>query len=161
VSAPIDPFTFRQLCGHFATGVAIVTALDAGGQPAGMTINSFASVSLDPPLVSFAIDHAATVFAELAQATHVTINILDAQHEALSRRFAAGLSERFDGVAWHLTAGGRVVLDGTLAQLYCERWHDLVAGDHTLFIGLVIGGAVAEHGRPLVHYRGGYGGIEA
>ena len=62
--AAIDPFAFRQLCGHFATGVAIVTALDADEQPAGMTINSFASVSLDPPLVSFAIDHAANVFAE-------------------------------------------------------------------------------------------------
>lgn len=152
----IDPDNFRRLCGRFATGVAIVTTLDADGLPAGMTANSFASVSLDPPLVSVAIDHAATIFPAMLDAARFVVNILEAQQEALSRRFADGLPDRFDGVGWRRTADEQVILDGTLAQLRCEKWAEVPAGDHTIFIGHVVGGEAAEHGHPLLHYRGGY-----
>lgn len=156
MTSSIDADNFRRLCGRFATGVAIVTTLDADGLPAGMTANSFASVSLDPPLVSVAIDHAATIFPAIRDATRFAVNILEAQQEALSRRFAEGLPDRFDGVGWQRTADDQVVLDGTLAHLRCEKWQEVPAGDHTIFIGRVIGGEAAEHGRPLLHYRGGY-----
>jgi flavin reductase (DIM6/NTAB) family NADH-FMN oxidoreductase RutF len=152
----IDPDNFRRLAGRFATGVAIVTTLDAEGLPAGMTANSFASVSLEPPLVSVAIDHAATIFPALLAARGFTVNVLEAQQEALSRRFAEGLPARFDGVGWRRGADDAVVLDGTLAHLRCEKWAEVAAGDHTIFIGRVTGGESAEHGRPLLHYRGGY-----
>ena len=156
MTSSIDPDNFRRLCGRFATGVAIVTTLDADGRPAGMTANSFASVSLDPPLVSVAIDHAAAIFPAMLAAARFTVNILEAQQEALSRRFAEGLSDRFDGVGWQRSAEAQVVLDGTLAHLRCERWAEVPAGDHTIFIGRVVGGEAADHGRPLLHYRGGY-----
>lgn len=152
----MDPFEFRQLCGRFATGITVLTALDSSGAPVGMTANSFASISLDPPLVSLAIDHAASIHQELLAAPHFTVNILEAHQEALSRRFASGLPDRFDGVGWHRGLADQVLLDGALAHLVCERWKTFEAGDHTILIGRVVGGQAAEHGRPLLYYRGGY-----
>lgn len=156
MTAAIDPDNFRRLCGRFATGVTIVTTIDADGFPCGITANSFASVSLDPPLVSVAIDHAATIYPAMRQATRFTVNILEAQQETLSRRFAEGLLDRFDGVGWRRTIDDQVILDGTLAHLCCEKQAEIAAGDHTIFIGRVTGGDAAEHGHPLLHYRGGY-----
>ncbi|HEY3933269.1 MAG TPA: flavin reductase family protein [Gemmatimonadales bacterium] len=153
---PIDPDNFRRLCGRFATGVAVVTTIDVRGCPAGMTANSFASVSLDPPLVSIAVDHAAEIHPAMLAATRFTVNILEASQEALSRRFAAGLADRFDGVGWERSGDNDVILAGTLAHLSCEVWGQVAAGDHTIFIGRVTGGDAADHGRPLLHYRGGY-----
>jgi flavin reductase (DIM6/NTAB) family NADH-FMN oxidoreductase RutF len=152
----MDSFDFRRLCGRFATGVTIVTAFDAKGLPVGMTANSFASVSLDPPLVSVAVDHAAAAHDALLAASRFTVNILESHQEALSRRFAAGLAERFEGVGWHEAEGGFVVLDGALAYLCCDRYAEYPAGDHTLFLGRALGGESADHGRPLLYYRGGY-----
>lgn len=146
---------FRALCGRFTTGVTIVTTLDAGGHPFGMTANSFASVSLDPPLISVAVDHAATLYPAMRAGSRFAVNILDAQQESLSRRFAESLDHRFDGVPWHRT-DDQVILDGTLAYLCCDKWAEVVAGDHTIFIGRVTGGDAAANGTPLVHYRGAY-----
>lgn len=153
----MDEFRFRDLCGRFATGVTIVTAFDADHQPAGMTVNSFSSVSLVPPLVAVAIDHAASAFAALRDASAWTVNILDSHQEALSRRFSATTHDRFEGVGWRRGPEGELLLDGVLAHLHCRRWRAVEAGDHTLLIGEVTGGDAAEHGRPLLYYRGGYG----
>lgn len=152
----MDPYQFRQLCGRFATGIAIVTTTDATGNPAGMTVNSFTSVSLDPPLVLVAIDRAATMHAVLAAASGWAVNILEAHQEALARRFAAGLPDRFEGVGWRPGPTGDVLLDGSLAQLWCTSEAAVPAGDHSVFLGRVVGGEAAEHGRPLLYYRGGY-----
>ncbi len=152
----MDEFRFRDLCGRFATGIAIVTAFDADGQPAGMTVNSFASVSLDPPLVSVAIDHAASAFDVLSAAERWTVNILESHQEVLSRRFASTNTKRFEGIGWRRGPDEELLLDGTLAHLVCTRWSMLEAGDHTVLIGRVTGGSAAEHGRPLLYYRGGY-----
>lgn len=156
MTSSIGPDDFRRLCGHFATGVTIVTTFDAAGAPCGMTANSFASVSLEPPLISVAVDHTATIYPAMLHALRFAVNVLDAQQEALSRRFADGLDDRFDGVGWQRSADDQVILAATLAHLRCEKWAEVPAGDHTIFIGRVTGGATAEHGRPLLHYRGGY-----
>ena len=157
----MDAYDFRQLCGRLATGIAVVTARDTAGRPAGMTVNSFASVSLDPPLVSIALDHAASMHGVLQASEQYTINILESHQEALSRRFASGQADRFEGIGFPPDANGRIVLDGTLAHLSCERVAAVPAGDHTIFIGRVVGGAAAEHGRPLLYYRGGYADPES
>lgn len=156
----IDQYLFRQLCGRFATGVTIVTARDERDQPVGMTINSFASVSLDPPLISIAVDHIATMHPALTGSSRFVVNILEAHQESLSRRFASGVSDRFDGVGWRPSAAGDVLLDGALAQLHCEKLTAFPAGDHTIFVARVVGGTAGEHGRPLLYYRGGYADIE-
>ena len=152
----LDPDNFRRLCGRFATGVAIVTTFDPEGRPAGMTASSFASVSLGPPLVSVAIDRAATILPAMLAASHFTVNILEARQEALSRRFAEGLADRFDGIGWHREGEAWLVMNDTLAHLLLEKWAEVAAGDHTIFIGRVVGGESAAQGRPLLHYRGGY-----
>jgi 3-hydroxy-9,10-secoandrosta-1,3,5(10)-triene-9,17-dione monooxygenase reductase component len=152
----MTPDMFRHLAGHFATGVTIITTLDANGNPCGMTANSFASVSLDPPLISIAVDHSATIFSAMLASRGFTVNILDASQEALSRRFAAGLDDRFEGVPWQRESDDQVIIAGTLAHLCCNKWAEIPAGDHTIFIGRVVDGGADEHRTPLVHYRGEY-----
>ncbi|MEP6591705.1 MAG: flavin reductase family protein [Gemmatimonadota bacterium] len=152
----MDPFEFRQLCGRFTTGITVITAPGAEGAPVGMTANSFASVSLDPPLISVAIELQASAHDALIGAARFAVNILESHQEALSRRFASGIPDRFEGVGWHRGMNEQVVIDGVLAHLICEQWGTLPAGDHTLLIGRVVGGAAADHGRPLLYYRGGY-----
>lgn len=151
----VDPAQFRQLCGHFATGVVIITASAPDGSPVGMTANSFASVSLDPPLISVNVDHAAEMHGVLHTAKGFVLNVLESGQEALSRRFAGNVSRRFDGVGYHTDDRGFLLIDGSLACIACVPHADFEAGDHTIFVGRVIGGTVAT-GRPLLYYRGGY-----
>lgn len=155
---PVDPPEFRQLLGRFATGVTIVTAVRPDGRPIGMTASSLASVSLQPPLVSLCIDREAEIHEVLRSAPRWAINILAADQEALSRRFAAPNDDRFDGIGYDTTSTGLVLLDGTLAHIECvpEAFHP--AGDHTIVVGRVTGGRT--HPRlPLLYYRGGYTGF--
>lgn len=154
----VDSAQFRELCGRFATGVVIVTAIDTDGSPAGMTANSFASVSLQPPLVSLNVDRAAEMHRVLAGTTRFAINILESTQEALSRRFAEPHLRRFDGIGYRAGPRGLPALDGALAVLDCERVQTVEAGDHTILIARVVGGETRE-GRPLLYYRGGYLGL--
>lgn len=152
----IDPDAFRELLGRFATGVSVVTVL-ADGHPAGMTASSLSSVSLHPPLLSVCIGHAATLHAALLVAPVFAVNILSDTQEEASRRFAGEHPDRFDGVGYHLSAGGLVLLDQAHAWIECERQALVEAGDHTVIIARVTGGAPgAGATRPLLYYRGGY-----
>ncbi len=151
----VDPAEFRQLCGHFATGVVVITAQDGEGTPAGMTANSFASVSLSPPLMSVNVDHAADMHSVMKKTDRFAINILASEQEAISRRFAGNLSRRFEGIGYRLDENGFILLDGVLATITCEAQASFETGDHTIFIGRIVGGGAAP-GRPLLYYRGGY-----
>lgn len=152
----VAPPEFRRLLGHFATGVTVVTLRRPDGRPAGMTASSLASVSLEPPLVSVGVGCDAEIHPLIRVAERWTVNILAHDQETLSRRFAETDIERFDGIGHAITPAGHVVLDGVLAHLECEPFASHSAGDHTLFLGRVVGGATRP-GRPLLYYRGGYG----
>jgi flavin reductase (DIM6/NTAB) family NADH-FMN oxidoreductase RutF len=154
----VDPARFRQLLGRFATGVTVITVDDPDGNPAGMTANTLVSVSLDPPLISVCIDHTADMHRTLGQATRFTVNILAADQEAISRRFAELGTRRFEGIGFSRTDRGGIVLDGVLAHLECERMAEYPTGDHSIYIGRVVGGSTRE-GEPLLYYRGGYAGL--
>jgi flavin reductase (DIM6/NTAB) family NADH-FMN oxidoreductase RutF len=154
----VDPPLFRQLLGRFATGVTVLTTRTPGGEPIGMTASSVASVSLDPPLVLASVDRRHDMHAALAAASHFVLNILAADQEALSRRFAADEPDRFQGVGFHPNKQGIAVLEGVVAHIDCEKQSAIPAGDHTVFMGLVVGGSVTER-RPLLYYRGGYAGL--
>jgi flavin reductase (DIM6/NTAB) family NADH-FMN oxidoreductase RutF len=154
----IGPAEFRQLLGRFATGVTVVTALDATGRPHGMTANSLSSISLEPPLILLAIEKIAMLHPVIIAVPHFVVNILADQQEALSRRFARKEDDRFDVIGYAPTPEGVPVLDGVLAHIECERWAMHEAGDHTIVIGRVTGGAVRD-GRPLGYFRGGYTGL--
>ena len=151
----IDPANFRQLLGRFATGVVVITTRRADGGPVGMTANSLASVSLQPPLVSICVEHEAEMRSALLAAPVFVINILASDQEAVSRRFAGLHDDRFDGIGYRLSPRGLVILEGSLAHLECERHAEFEAGDHTIFVGRVVEGGITE-GRPLIYYRGGY-----
>jgi flavin reductase (DIM6/NTAB) family NADH-FMN oxidoreductase RutF len=155
----VEPPQFRQLLGRFATGVTVVTARGPGGGPVGMTASSIASVSLDPPLLLVCVDRAHDMHAALEAGKHFVLNVLAADQEALSRRFAGDEENRFDGVGYKENRHGVPVLDGALAAIECVKENAVPGGDHTVFFGLVTGGAVTDR-RPLLYYRGGYAGLQ-
>ncbi len=154
----IDSFEFRQLLGHFATGVTILTVIAPDGRLLGMTANSLSSVSLQPPLLSVCVAHEAEMHDIILTAPEFVVNVLASQQEKLARRFADQHEDRFDGIGYHLNPEGLVVLDGVLAHIECRRQAVYPAGDHTIVVALVIGGAVND-GRPLLYFRGGYAAL--
>jgi flavin reductase (DIM6/NTAB) family NADH-FMN oxidoreductase RutF len=151
----VDPATFRNLLGRFATGVSVLTLQDPDGRPAGMTANSLASVSLQPPLLSVCVDRQTDLHDLIVAAPGFVVNVLESGQEALARRFAESHTDRFAGVGYRIGTGGEVLLDGTLAHIECRRHALYDGGDHSIVVGRVIGGATGE-GRPLLYYRGGY-----
>lgn len=154
----VDQAQFRQLLGRFATGVTVITARDAEGRPHGMTANSLASVSLEPPLILLSIDHEASMHGLLMTTAAFAVNILSSNQETVSRRFAQDREERFDGVGYQESPRGLILLDGALAHLECERVTTHEAGDHTILVGRVVAGN-ANEGRPLCYFRGGYASL--
>lgn len=123
-----------------------------------MTASSLASVSLHPPLVSVCIDHAAELHDTIVASREFVVNVLESAQEVLSRRFADPHEDRFEGVGYHRSPEGLVLLDGALAHIECERYATYPGGDHTIVIGRVTGGATGE-GRPLLYFRGGYAAL--
>lgn len=155
----IDPFEFRQLLGHFATGVTILTVVTPDGHPLGMTANSLSSVSLHPPLISVCVDREAEMHELILNTREFVVNVLASPQEALARRFADKYEDRFEGVGYHLSPEGLILLDGVLAHLECERQVNYPGGDHTIVLGRVVGGGTGD-GHPLLYYRGGYAALE-
>ena len=123
-----------------------------------MTASSLASVSLAPPLISVCVDHQAELHDAIVAAPVFVVNILESHQETLSRRFADRHEDRFEGVGYHRSPEGLVLLDGALAHIECHHFASYPTGDHTIIIGRVIGGTTGE-GRPLLYYRGGYGSL--
>ena len=153
----IEPTQLRQLLGCFPTGVAVITTRDAEGRPAGLTCNSFSSVSLQPPLVLFSLRNASRLLGAFTAADRFAINILSERQDTLSSRFASSrIEDKFDGVAWHAGAMGLPVIDDCLASFECSVYACHEAGDHTVFIGEVrhMGGGCGD--QALVFYKGAY-----
>lgn len=150
-----DPSTMRTVMGHFATGVAVITATHEG-EPVGLAANSFTSVSLDPPLVLFCAAHSSSTWPRIDAAGHYCVNILSEDAEQVCRVFASP-GDRFSQVAWHVGVTGAPVLDEALAYIDCEIQDTFDGGDHVIVVGRVIELGHREHGKPLVFYRGGYG----
>jgi flavin reductase (DIM6/NTAB) family NADH-FMN oxidoreductase RutF len=151
---PIDDARFRQAMGYFASGVTVVTTAVAG-ELYGMTVSSFSSLSLNPPLVLICIDKNVPSHDMIRDAGCFVVNILEKRQEHLSRRFATTANDKFKGVAWHSGQLGLPVLDNTLAAIECRLRNALDGGDHTIFIGEVVDSEIHE-GAPLLYYRRGY-----
>lgn len=151
----IAPADFRQVLGHFASGVTVVTTTDGEGRPTGLTASAFTSVSLDPPLILVCVDHKSQTYPWLLDRGRFAVNVLTVEQEALSRRFASTRLDKFDDIPHGLSAHGLPVIDGALAHLECTTVNTHVEGDHTIFVGLVEGAATCT-GDPLLYYRGRY-----
>jgi flavin reductase (DIM6/NTAB) family NADH-FMN oxidoreductase RutF len=151
----VDTWLYRRTCAQFATGITVVTTLDSDGHPHGMTVNSFSSVSLDPPLVLVSIDLHNAILGHFISSSWFAINILAEHQEDLSRRFSSPSENRFIDLKWHAGFAGTPLLDGVLAQLECSVVRTFEAGDHTILIGEVRG-AVHSEGKPLVYFDSAY-----
>jgi 3-hydroxy-9,10-secoandrosta-1,3,5(10)-triene-9,17-dione monooxygenase reductase component len=151
----IDASEYRDLIGHFPTGVAIVTCHGDDG-PTGLTTNAITSLSLDPLLVLVCFDNASRTLPAVRSAKRFAINVLRAGQEDLAAVFASKrvAREKFESVT-HTVAHGVPVLDDALAWIACELVELLPGGDHTIGIGSIIDGAASD-GEPLVFFRGSY-----
>ena len=150
-----DVARFKEVLGHFATGVVVVTATE-DGVPVGFTCQSFTSLSLDPPMVALAPGKSSTSWPRIAQVGTFCANILSEGQEALCRDFAVSGGDKFTGVGWRPAANGAPLLDGVLAWVECTLLIAHDAGDHELVVGRVDEMGV-NGGRPLLFYRGGFG----
>ncbi|MEU8616574.1 flavin reductase family protein [Streptomyces sp. NPDC048623] len=157
---PVDRGEFRRVLGHFASGVTIVTALDEDG-PAGFACQSFASLSLDPPLVAFMVARTSTTWPRIARAGRFCVNVLGADQGALCRAFAVSGADKFAGVTWTpAPSTGSPRLTGAPAWIDCEITAVHTGGDHLIVVGRVTALDATdgpEGGDPLLFHRGRFG----
>lgn len=152
---PIEKNELRRVMGHFATGVTVITSLRASGELHGLTANAFSSVSLVPPLLLVCVDKKAESYPCFEESKVFTVNILSAEQEALSRKFAVSGGNKFEGVSYRIGANGAPILDGSIAYLECKLSGSMDAGDHTVYLG-EIEQAETHEAKPLLFFRGGY-----
>jgi 3-hydroxy-9,10-secoandrosta-1,3,5(10)-triene-9,17-dione monooxygenase reductase component len=153
-----DMHAFREALGRFATGVAFVTATP-DGKPAGLIVNSLASVSLDPPLVAFCPARSSLTWQRMRRTGRFAVNVLEREHESFVRRAARAGADRFAGIDWELGPGGAPMLTGALATLECEVVAEHPAGDHWIVVGLVDGLRTSRVGQPLTFFAGAFGTV--
>ena len=146
---------FRRACGRFATGVTIASVFDPDGRPHGLTVSSFTSVSLTPPLVLICLGHEVTVLDHFRNATHFGINVLTEHQRELSERFARKGEDRFNGIVWKRGETGVPLIPGVLAAIECSVHQRILSGDHDIFVGLMVRAHLTE-GEPLIYYASRY-----
>lgn len=156
----VDPDTFRDALGRFASGVCVVTTASNGDAPAGVTISSFTSVSLDPPLVLFCIGRRSTSFEAFLACQAFAINLLSAPQEDISELFASQRPDKFAGTAWRAGRNGCPVLSGCLGTLECDTVAVHPGGDHFIVVGKVVRFTGASDNEPLLRFRGRYRRID-
>jgi flavin reductase (DIM6/NTAB) family NADH-FMN oxidoreductase RutF len=156
----IDSDRFRTVLGHLPTGVTVITAHTPDG-PAGMSSNSFTSVSLDPPLILFCPAKSSTTWPKIRDSGAFCVNIFAAHHEEASRKFARLGVDRFEGVSWHERPAGPA-LDDAVAWIECTIDAEHEAGDHLIVVGAVRRLEVRDGDvEPLVFFRGRYGSFSS
>lgn len=150
-----DATDYRRVLGHVPTSVAVVTANVRSG-PVGMTVGSFTSVSLDPPLVAFFVDRSSKTWPRLYEASHFGINILGNGHSALCQAFSRRAEDRFLDVDWKASARGVPLLDEAIVTLECTRFKVDLIGDHYQVVGQVEAMELRATDPPLIFLRGGF-----
>jgi 3-hydroxy-9,10-secoandrosta-1,3,5(10)-triene-9,17-dione monooxygenase reductase component len=155
-AAPVfDTKSYRRALGCFATGVTIITTRRPNGDCVGLTVNSFNSVSLDPPLILWSLSLYSQNLPAFQEASHFAVNILAADQVHLSNRFATSRPDKFDGVQFTFGAGGAPLIEGCAAYLECLQQYRHYGGDHIIFIGRVVDFVSTER-EPLVFCGGDY-----
>lgn len=157
---PIDGRTFRRVCGLFVTGVTVITT-GVDGRAAGTTVNSFTSVSLEPPLVLFCLHKRSRLHDVLRSSGGFAVNFLAGRQESLARAFAGRETADFRDVAHHRSGQGAPILSEALAFLACRTVDEFAGGDHAIILGEVVELGVPRAGRePLIFFEGSFGALE-
>lgn len=154
----IDQAHFRQVLGHFPTGVTVVTGMDGEG-PVGLAVGSFFSLSMEPPLVGFGVGKSSNSWARMAETGSFCVNILGDDQEDVCRVFATSAEDKFSSIGWKPAETGSPLIDGVLAWIDCDLDAVHEGGDHQIVIGRVRGLDVGHEGDPLVFFRGGYANL--
>jgi flavin reductase (DIM6/NTAB) family NADH-FMN oxidoreductase RutF len=155
-NSPIDPRDFRNALGTFATGVTIVTAMTTNGKPYGVTCNSFASVSLNPPLVLWSLGTFSQGLTIFQNASHFAVNVLGASQQVLASQFAKSSVDKFAGVSWTPGLGNAPVIADCVANFQCRAVNRYYGGDHVIFLGAVEGYSYNRQ-ELLLFARGSFG----
>ena len=150
------PAEMRRAMGSFASGVTVVTGLD-GAEPVGFACQSFASVSLDPPMVLFCADHRGRAWPLIQQSGRFTINVLGEHQGDLCDRFGSSRGQKFTDLAWETSPIGTPSLPGVLMRVHAEVHEVLVAGDHDVVVGRVLQLETPAPERPMLFFRGRFG----
>src|SRR6266853_67169 len=159
-SSVIDPRDFRNALGTYATGITIITVAMADGKPYGLTCNSFASVSLNPPLVLWSLGLYSSSLSVFQNANHFVINVLGTSQQALANKFAKSSEDKFAGVEWTPGLGNAPLLADSVATFQCRAANRYYGGDHVIFLGAVEAYSYNRE-EPLLFARGGYGRFTA
>jgi 3-hydroxy-9,10-secoandrosta-1,3,5(10)-triene-9,17-dione monooxygenase reductase component len=160
-SVEIDPLVFRSCAGAFTTGVGVVTTMDSEGQPVSVTINSFSTVSLAPPLILFSLARTLSSIDAFVAAKAYAVNILAYDAREISMMFAKRIEDRWARAAHRISARGCPLFHQTLSVFECRPCQVHDGGDHLIFVGRVIEATRGEDAEPLVFYRGQYGTFAA
>jgi len=148
---------FRHAMSSFASGVTVITTVDASGRPFGMTATAFCSVSREPPLCLVCVADSADAYPALKESGRFAVNVLSSEQSELSARFATHGIDKFEGVAWSEgPETGCAILEGALVTVECLVENVLVAGDHEIFVGSIRRVHAGNAGDPLVYFRGRY-----
>ncbi|MFE4833527.1 flavin reductase family protein [Arthrobacter sp. NPDC056691] len=156
----LSPRRIRNVLGHFATGLTVITAATENG-PAGFTCQSFASLSLEPALVTFSPARTSSTWPLLRAAGRFTINILPADHQHLAAQFARSGADKFAGVDHSPSPLGNPVLDGAMAWVDCELHQEYDGGDHTIVVAAVHALSARSEVDPLLFFKGDYVSVQA
>jgi flavin reductase (DIM6/NTAB) family NADH-FMN oxidoreductase RutF len=151
-----DSAKYRQVLGHFPTGVTVITAMHEGS-PVGLAVGSFSSLSLDPAQVLFCAGQQSSTWPKIREAGAFCVNILAEDQEDVCRVFASRATDKFAEIGWKRSGNGSPVLDGVLAYVDCTIETVVPSGDHDIVVGQVHDLDVRHEGGPLVFFRGGYG----
>ncbi len=151
-----DARQFRDALGCFATGVSVITSINQQNEPLGVTVNSFSSVSLDPPLILFSLGHGGNHCNEFKQSGKFAVNILSGSQMHLCERFASPIEDRFSDIEYTVGENGVPVFEDSLAILECETFALQEAGDHLVFICKVTNVVAQTEEPPLLFYKGSF-----
>lgn len=157
-SGSVDAARFRQVMGHFPTGVTVVTTM-ANGKPAGLAVGSFCSLSLEPALVLFCVGKQSRTFETIKSTGRFCVNILAEDQEDICRVFAGQSGDKFAGIGWRRSPNGSPLLEGALGHLDADVDQVIEGGDHWIVVGAVRDAEVFHEGGPLVFFRSGYGRV--
>lgn len=161
-STAIEPLHFREALGHYASGITVITSL-IDDEPVGFTCQSFYSVSVDPPLVSFSVMAGSGSYPRIRQTGRFAVNILSGAQVGISNQFARRGADKWQGVEWQVSPLGNPLIAGSLHWLDCEIHAEHVAGDHLIVIGEVKALSLqqAEVAQPLLYFKGEYCNLAA